>query len=279
MTVQTLSDAEFLRRLKRMEFCRYDPVEKLVHVSEEVCSENFYYGLIYRKLVKFLTIYRPEGELFNYPKASDVVLSYYSGCLLRYIFDVLDAGVDHKDTCWYKNCENSRLIGYTGETIPLGIRGTLARSTLKDADKLLKNFDSLTPSAFHVEGGWLKYRDPYINQKILSFSEKIRLAIRVLFRGPHDRSLSIISRIREDGFNETAAYQIKQGVFGYSQKSASYSVFHGKHRVVAIMYLVEKGFLPPHTTINFPTVSYPFRHFGNSAGKECLKCGLLANNV
>ena len=32
-------------------------------------------------------------------------------------------------------------------------------------------------------------------------------------------------------------------------------MFHGKHRVVAIV-LVEKGF--HHTTINFPTVSYPF---------------------
>ena len=97
-------------------------------------------------------------------------------------------------------------------------------------------------------------------------------------RGPYDRSLSIISRIREDGFNENAAYQIKQGVFGYSEQSASYSVFHGKHRVVAIMYLVEKGFLPAHTTIKFPIVRYPFSHFGISAGIKCRKCGLLADH-
>ena len=148
MKVQTLSDADFLRRLQRMDFCRYDPDLKLVKINEEVCSENFYYGLIYRKLVKFLTAYRPEGKLFTYPKASDVVLPYYSGCLLRYVFDVLDSGIDYKDTCWYRKCENSRLIGYTRESIPLSIKDALARSTLKDADKLLKNYDSLTLSAF-----------------------------------------------------------------------------------------------------------------------------------
>lgn len=279
MTVHILPDGEFLDRLRGMHFCRYNSERKLVEITEEIHSDDFYYGLIYRQLVEFLTTHSPEGDLFSYPKASEVVLSHYSGCLLRYVFDVLDSRIDYKDTCWYKKCENSRLIGYVGNTFPADLQGELSRSTLKDSDKLLKHYDFLSPSSFHVEGGWLKYCDPQINKKILTISEKVRLAIRVFLRGPYDRSLSLISRIRKEGFDESAAYGIKQGIFGFSEKSSSYSVFHGKHRVVAVMYLVSKGILPPNFKIKYPTVSYPFHHFGNSSGEKCATCGLLTNVV
>ncbi|MDB4659646.1 hypothetical protein OAE57_01080 [Synechococcus sp. AH-551-C10] len=275
MTVHILSDVQFLDKLREMNFCRYNSERKLIEITEEVHSDDFYYGLIYRKLVKFLTTYSPEGDLFDYPKASEVILSYYSGCLLRYVFEVLDSGIDFKDTCWHKKCENSRLIGYVGNTFPCDLQSELSKSTLKDTNKLLRSYDSLSPSFFSVEGGWLKYCDPQINHKIFSLSERIKSVIRVILRGPYDRSLSIISRIRNEGFDETAAYGIKQGVFGFSQKSLSYSVFHGKHRVVALMYLVNKGILPPDLEIKYPTVSYPFHHFANSSGKKCDTCGSL----
>ena len=275
MSVEVLSDADFLRRINQMGFCRYDHERGGIEIIREVHTDEFYYGSIYRNLVKFLTLYAPKGELFNYPKASEVKLSFYSGCLLRYVFDLLDNGLEHADTCWYKKCENSRLIGYVGENTQFDIEYELSRSTLKDSDRLLSRYKRLTPSLFTVEEGWLKYTDPDINRIILNLSEKVRLAIRIVLRGSQDRSLSLISGICEQGFDEKAAYRVKQGVFGFSTDSQDYSVFHGKHRVVALMYLVSKGVFPPHFEIKYPTVFYPFKHFGNSSGKKCDRCGML----
>ena len=279
MTLQIIPDSDFLCYLQEMDFCRYNPDRKLIEITNEIQSDEFYYGSIYRKLVQYLTMFRPEGDLFLYPRASEVVLSYYSGCLLRYVFDVLDFGIGHKDTCWYNKCENSRLISYVGQNKSFDIESELSRSTLKDTDKLLGKYKSLKPSSFCVQGGWLKYNDPGINHLILTLSEKIRLAIRLFLRGPHDRSIALISRIRQEGFDETAAYNIKQGVFGFSERTSNYMVFHGKHRVVAAMYLVTKGVLPPDFQIKYPTVSYPFNHFGNSSGDKCDSCGSLINII
>ena len=274
MTVQIISEAEFLYQLEQIDFCRYDPDRKLVEVTEEIHSDQFYYDIIYRKLVKFLTNFRPEGDLFYYPKVSEVALSFYSGCLLRYVIDVIDLGINHTNTCWYQKCENCRLISFVGNKSTFDYKAELNRSTLKDSDKLLNNFSSLTSSSFNVDNGWLKYNDPNINNIILGLSEKIKYYVKFFFGGKYDRSINLISNIRKHGFDEKAAYGNKLGVFGFSENTKDYSVFHGKHRVVALMYLVSKGELPADLRIKYPIVSYKFPHFGNSSGLKCLSCGL-----
>ena len=57
------------------------------------------------------------------------------------------------------------------------------------------------------------------------------------------------------------------GCLGFSKISNDFSIFHGKHRVIALRYLYESGLLSGNYKVRFPVIEYSMPHFGNSAGR------------
>lgn len=273
--MKIIRTAQFIEEINSYSGCVFNENLGIIEIVENNPAANYYYDTIYNKLVKYLTENKPEDPIFRYPTLEDMSLSFYSGCLYRYIYDVKNLNMNHKETCFYKNVECSRLVGFTnGDVERNTVLSTLATSKLKDVRLLEEKFEALSLSSFCIEGGWLKYRDLNIRRQLFGIPGIFVDMVRRIKYGPHEKVLKLIDDICAHGFSVERAYGEKVGVLGFSELSGDYSVFHGKHRVAALKYLSDNGLVESGKVIEFPVVRYPFRHFGNSSGQQCKNCGV-----
>lgn len=263
--MKIINRKKFIQTINGFTGCRYrEDIGRVEITCSPLPNTDYHYKVIYRELVKYLSENKCESSCFSTVKVKDIILSNYSNCLLRYAKEVIEDGIKHYDTCWFKRWECSRLIG---PDHGLDLQTECSNSELKDCKLLAKAFKNLNPYGFSVNDGWLRYTDLEIEKKLYPRLYQLRLMLSRLLRGRKDRICKLIETIKRDGFDESKAYGIKMGCLGFSKISNDFSVFHGKHRVVALRYLYETGFLSGNYELKFPIIEYSMPHFGNSAGK------------
>ena len=273
MSVNEVSEKYFINYVNSLDFCNFDMDQKVININSFRDNEIFFIKEIYDRLVSFLQKNSPPEGLLYFPKVKDIELGYYSGCLYNYIHEIRDLGKRHEDTCWFKNCENSVLLGYLDaqERINFSPLSYLETYNGKHKYWVKKNLSSFDLRCVHIVDGWVKYNHPKSFELFNPTWLNIRRYCRNAIKGKLDRSIMLLDTISREGFLEQNAYKAKNGVLGYSKNSKNFRVFHGKHRVAVTKYLVDKGKLPQDFRIKFPIVHYSFPHFGNAsyAAKHC----------
>ena len=102
-------------------------------------------------------------------------------------------------------------------------------------------------------------------------AQRLRTNFKKLIISDKDRIFSLINDIEKNGWSDEKGYNSTGvGVLGYSTTDRTYMVFHGKHRIVALKYLVDCGKLSSDTTVKFPVIEYDFKHFRQSSYR-CFK--------
>ena len=265
----------FIRKINSFNNVKYNYEDKTVDI---ICyNENTEIDSFFLKgpldLVGYLERQKIDYSLF-FKKIllRELKLTYYSNCLYKYIFQILDENKSHLDTCWGSVCEKTLEIGKIPKNSN-NLRDLIENYCKKNNfnSNLIKTND---PNLIIVDG-WVKYID---NNDVVrnNFYKKFKKFIKkVIFQKKFDRSIDLLKKIRKEGFNEkkfNANESNLNVVAGYSSKTKNYMIFHGKHRIAVLKYLQSKGEIDNKFEISIPFLRYNFNHFKQSApGMQC-KC-------
>lgn len=258
---------------------KYNNKDLVIDIVNDALSCDDYLN-IYNVLIEFLESKKAPSGVFYYPKADDVNLGYYANCLLVYAHDILDRSISHSDTCWAKNCLSCIELGYINsydddfQTILNDFFST-ADESFYPLKRLYMNGET-SKSDFVLVNGWLKYcGGDMIDASHPSF-RSIRRKLRNLIKGKNDRIINLIRNIESNGWDPDSAYGAKVGVLGFSNTENKYMVFHGKHRLVALKYLISKGVLGKDIRIEYPIIRFNFDLWRQSASvinhDQCMAC-------
>lgn len=254
----------------------------------EVISENLEnkdFSALYEGAIEFLEDNVAPPGVFQYPKVVDIELGYYSGCLLRYAAELLDEGMSHSSTCWGAICERTIEMGYMDDPDMSSEDFIIGKAEDGDitAKKLLGALKKggIGPENFQVVENWVKYTGPNINE--LNWNGpyyRFKKRIRSIVKGDNDRVIKLIENIKKDGWQPNLAYGGKTGVLGLSSVDGKYMVFHGKHRLVALKYLIFKKLVSESTVLEYPVIRFNFPCWRQNVApfkeKVCEGCGCLS---
>lgn len=219
--------------------------------------------------IKHLEKYGNASNNFNPTLIREMELSHYARCLLYYVKQVLNDGLQHKDTCYARYASNYIPLGFLGE-LDLGQFLRKNSHSLNEVGNLCKKLLSVkNTAAFNrliVNDNWLfMHSNDYFRFRN-GVVQRLRTNFKKLIISDRDRIFSLINAIEKNGWSDEKAYNSSGlGVLGYSMSERTYMVFHGKHRIVALKYLVACGKLSPDTEIRFPVLEYDFKHFRQSS--------------
>ena len=262
----------FVKKINIFKNVRYNQKDQIVDIlydnKKDEVDSLFLKGPL--DLVGFLEKQNVEYSFFfKKIKLSEMSLAYFSNCLFKYIYQIIDEQRAHGDTCWGSICENTVQIGKITETNDLKslIDNYCKKNNINSA--LIK----INDPNLKIADGWVKFLDK--DGKIrYNLFQKLKLFIkRVILQKKYDRSIELLKKIRKEGFDKKKfnSNQNNLGVVaGYSTISKDYMIFHGKHRIAVLKYLQLKGEINEEFEISIPYLRYDFNHFKQSApGLKC----------
>lgn len=249
------------------ELLSYDKEKGRFYLNREPKSNSEFYNL--SQSIKKLEKCRVEFYKFNTTIVGEMKLSHYAKCLLRYVEQVLHNNVNHKDTCYVRYAYRYVPLGFLGD---MDIEQFLKKNmhTSNDVGNLctnllnVKNKNAL--NRLVVNDNWLFMDSSDYFRFRNSIIQRMRTAFKKVFISNKDRIFALIEDIQKNGWSDKQGYNSSSmGVLGYSMSDNTYMVFHGKHRIVALKYLINQGKISPYTSIRFPVIEYNFKHFRQSS--------------
>jgi hypothetical protein len=225
---------------------KYSHEKKRILISLRNVDDDFFNQKLYGKLFYFIQTNLIPKNIFEFQYIKDIELDYYFNCLLNYIFEIYK-GTKHQHTCWVLNCENSIDYTYDSKNIVF--------------EKLKKKYSNI----YNIEG-WIKIHGIHPQDFNRNIFRKIFNKFKRLFF-KKDRIINLVEKIRKNGWDKTKASQklgnneISNGILGYSKITKKFMIFHGKHRLVAAKFLIQKSELSENLKINFPIIEYEEENF------------------
>ena len=252
-----------------------DPLKKIYVVSDNI-------KLTEKSFIRFFEeaslLSKHNNAVLSSVEVGQLYLEYYDNCLANYCRQRKDLGIQHKDTCWIKNCEDIISLGpqsFCKENVnllyPKSRPNGLLSKFIRWCTFSMVRYD---------EDGWVFLRFlPPLDFTLKGLVVRIKYWI-VTFTGlrGRDRVLDIVDSIIKHGWCNSRATWPHPSVLIYHRLTKKFSVHTGRHRIAAARYLYEEGRLSGNQIINAVVISVPWGAMrtgrpypGVARCEECIK--------
>ena len=190
----------------------------------------------------------------TYIKLNELKTSYYENCLTQYIDQRLNEGLKNCETCWFKNAQNNKCIGWIDPTEPFTMDSKVAFMA-----KLIQR----KPGFVNSDAWHRLTRD---DDGFVYF-----LSTDVFYKD--EKVLLLCNSIEKKGFSQLQS-SFSPIIIGYSTTRKLHMVMAGRHRIAALKYLMTQGKVEGKLPIKCHMVHYPYESlvFTRPYNHKCRIC-------